>query len=97
MMKPGVIILDFKDNVATVLKEITQGEQVELLGFGKVIQLAARERIPFAHKIAIRDILEGEDIVKYGYVIGKATNNIERGEHVHVHNVISTRVRVQME
>ena len=39
------------------------------------------------HKYALRDIAEGEDVIKYGMPIGHATRAIARGEHVHVHNV----------
>ena len=39
------------------------------------------------HKYALRDIAEGENIVKYGQPIGHATRPIARGEHVHTHNV----------
>ena len=37
------------------------------------------------HKIALRDIKKGEDIIKYGYKIGHATEDIKKGEHVHTH------------
>ena len=39
------------------------------------------------HKIAIYDILKGADIIKYGYPIGYATENIKEGESVHSHNM----------
>lgn len=39
------------------------------------------------HKYALRDIAEGEDVIKYGMPIGHATRMIARSEHVHVHNV----------
>ena len=39
------------------------------------------------HKIALCDIHDGEDIIKYGYSIGRAVGEIKKGEHVHVHNV----------
>ena len=39
------------------------------------------------HKYALRDIAEGENVVKYGMPIGHATRAIAKGEHVHVHNV----------
>ena len=39
------------------------------------------------HKYALRDIKEGEDIIKYGSPIGHATCDISKGEHVHTHNV----------
>lgn len=38
------------------------------------------------HKYAIRDIVKGEYIIKYGQPIGHATENINAGEHVHTHN-----------
>ena len=39
------------------------------------------------HKYALRDIREGENIIKYGNPIGHATCDIKAGEHVHTHNV----------
>ena len=39
------------------------------------------------HKYALRDIAEGENVIKYGMPIGHATCAIRKGEHVHVHNV----------
>ncbi len=38
------------------------------------------------HKYALRDISEGENIIKYGQPIGHATCDIKKGEHVHTHN-----------
>ncbi len=39
------------------------------------------------HKIAVKDIEKGTDIIKYGYPIGYATKNIKKGESVHSHNM----------
>lgn len=39
------------------------------------------------HKKALRDIKKGEDIIKYGYPIGRAVSDIKEGEHVHTHNI----------
>lgn len=39
------------------------------------------------HKYALREIAEGENVIKYGMPIGHATRLIRKGEHVHVHNV----------
>ncbi|MBQ2734043.1 MAG: altronate dehydratase [Clostridia bacterium] len=39
------------------------------------------------HKYAVRDIAEGENVVKYGMPIGHATADIKKGEHVHTHNL----------
>ncbi len=39
------------------------------------------------HKYAVRDIRLGEQIIKYGFPIGTATQDIKAGEHVHSHNL----------
>lgn len=39
------------------------------------------------HKIALEDIKEGQEIIKYGCSIGRAIGDIKKGEHVHTHNV----------
>ncbi len=39
------------------------------------------------HKLALRDIAKGENIIKYGYPIGHAAEDIKKGAHVHTHNV----------
>lgn len=39
------------------------------------------------HKYALRDIEVGEEIIKYGYPIGKATDYIKKGDRVHTENM----------
>lgn len=39
------------------------------------------------HKIALVDIQKGENVIKYGFPIGHATQNIKKGEAVHTHNL----------
>ena len=53
------------------------------------ISLAGTDKIPAGHKFALRDIAAGEYVIKYGEVIGRATENIKKGEWVHTHNVKS--------
>ncbi len=48
--------------------------------------VAAAERIPAGHKVAVRALAEGEAIHRYGQIIGFATRPIAPGAHVHVHN-----------
>ena len=52
--------------------------------------------IPAGHKFALRDIAEGEDVIKYGYPIGHATRDIGKGELVDHHN-IATNLRGTMD
>ncbi|MBO5737433.1 MAG: altronate dehydratase, partial [Clostridia bacterium] len=51
--------------------------------------LDGNEQIPAGHKYALREISEGEYVIKYGEIIGRATQKIAKGEWVHTHNVKS--------
>ena len=45
--------------------------------------------IKVGHKIALKDIHKGECVLKYGHIIGKATQDIKQGEWIHTHNLKS--------
>ena len=51
--------------------------------------LDGNETIPAGHKYALKSIRTGEYIVKYGEIIGRATQDITEGEWVHTHNLRS--------
>ena len=51
--------------------------------------LDGSEKIPAGHKYALRPIACGETVVKYGEIIGRATQDIAEGDWVHTHNVKS--------
>ena len=51
--------------------------------------LDGSEKIPAGHKYALCDIPKGEYVVKYGEIIGRATQDIAKDEWVHTHNVKS--------
>ncbi|MDE7377128.1 MAG: altronate dehydratase family protein, partial [Muribaculaceae bacterium] len=46
--------------------------------------------IPAGHKVALRDIAEGDVVIKYGFPIGHATQPIKAGEWVHSHNLATS-------
>lgn len=82
------IAISDNDNVATCLHDIDAGAQV-VIKLGKDTRiLAATDPIPRGHKLALQDIAEGEDVRKYGEVIGKASRPIAKGNHVHTQNVV---------
>lgn len=81
-MKKGIII-DEIDNVGICTAAVEAGDKVS---FGEVKKVAA-EAIPVLHKMALKDIPCGEPVVKYGQIIGYATENIQAGQWVHVHNL----------
>jgi len=91
-MKVKAIKMHSKDNVATAIDDIEEGERIAVKN-DEIFEIEAVQRIPFGHKIALREISKGENIIKYGEVIGRATVEIKKGEHVHVHNVESLRGR----
>ncbi|MDF2888395.1 MAG: hydrolase [Lacrimispora sp.] len=76
------------DNVATALEPIKPGK-VRLRGERLKDEEAALEEIPPGHKISLCTIQPGEDIIKYGVVIGRATEVIREGSWVHLHNIRS--------
>lgn len=43
--------------------------------------------IETGHKVALCDIAQGENVMKYGFPIGHATASITEGEQVHTHNL----------
>jgi altronate dehydratase small subunit len=92
-MTQAVIVVDQRDNVATALRPLDQGQSVEATASERTETVVAQQAIPFGHKIALADIREGEAVVKYGEVIGVATRSIAKGEHVHVHNVEGPKSR----
>lgn len=51
------------------------------------VELTGTETIPVGHKKALCDIPQGTDIVKYGFPIGHATEDIPKGAWVHSHNM----------
>jgi altronate dehydratase small subunit len=65
--------------------------------FGSKKKVKLNQAIPFGHKFAIKKITKGEKVIKYGEMIGRATQSIEEGDHVHVHNVESMRGRGDLE
>ncbi len=70
------------DNVVIALKDFAQGEQIVV--DGDTVKLV--NDVPRGHKIAVAAIAENADVIKYGSAIGHATQAIQQGEHVHVHN-----------
>lgn len=71
------------DNVIVILSDLAAGTEV-VLDEGSVKALVD---VPAGHKMAIKNISEGESVIKYGEPIGKAKTEIKAGDHVHTHNL----------
>ncbi len=85
------ILIHPKDNVVVALKEVHTGDVLSYIEEGEERTLVALNEIPIYHKIARENIGLGNKVVKYGELIGLATTSIRLGEHVHVHNITSTK------
>ena len=73
-----------EDLVAVALQPLKAGETISC---GAAGEITLREEIPMGHKVALRNIHRGESVIKYGFPIGEATEDIPQGAHVHTHNL----------
>ena len=80
MSTPRFIRLRPDDNVIVAVDQIAPGNSVA--------GLAARERVPRGHKMAVAAIASNEPVRKYGQIIGFASKPIAPGDWVHEHNVV---------
>ncbi len=82
------------DSVAVAMRALEPGTIAVRIG-ETVRPLALTEPVGIGHKIALQAIAEGDEIRKYGEVIGVASRPIAAGAHVHVHNVKSRRAQTK--
>ena len=97
--KIGIEAIAFREanNVATALREIAAEEDILVGILDRAVSVRVRQAIPFGHKLALTDIPQGVNIVKYGEVMGRATQVIPAGTHAHIHNIESLRGRGDLE
>lgn len=79
--------------MATLFESVKPHREVKVRMNDEIKRFKVLEKIPMGHKFAIKDIKQGDSIIKYGESIGVATKNISKGEHVHIQNVESCRGR----
>ena len=89
--KGAVIRLHASDNVVIAAARVPAGSVIASE------EVTALEAVPSGHKLATRFIGAGQPVLKYGQVIGSATQDIEAGAHVHVHNLAISDVRLSAE
>jgi len=76
----NLITLHKRDNVAVAPMSIPSNKAINS-------NLTSKDPIPFGHKIALSKINKNDFIYKYGQIIGIASKDIIKGEHVHSHNL----------
>lgn len=77
------ILISEKDNVAVAFHPVEKGTVLDIQGR----RITALEDIPQGHKIALYPIAKDAHVMKYGFSIGHATENIAEGSWVHTHNM----------
>ena len=76
---PSLIHLRDVDDVAIAGDDLAPGTPAPL----GTSTIAARGEIDRGHKIAVRDLHEGDPVRRYGQIIGFASTDIACGEHAH--------------
>jgi altronate dehydratase small subunit len=88
------IILNMKDTVATAILPVNKGDRVAIVYNNEVVdEITSLDDIELYHKIAIKPVDKGDYAYKYGEVIGKATDFIRPGQHVHINNIESVMTK----
>jgi len=90
MAGTDIIIHDKKDNVGVVvIEKIIPNQDCNcwIMENDDSTKIQSKNEILLGHKIAMTNLKEGDTIIKYGHDIGKVVKAINKGEHVHVHNV----------
>lgn len=73
------------DNVATLLEDAGPGS-VTIRGEAEKHEIHLAQPVRIGHKVAVRAMDKGAQVVKYGVPIGEAMQSIAPGEWVHLHN-----------
>ncbi len=81
------------DAVGVAVRDLKKGQQAAgvFMDTNRKLAVPVLKDIPLGHKIALRDMKEGDTVIKYGHDIGRVVAPISRGDHVHVHNVKTKR------
>ncbi|RED11328.1 UxaA family hydrolase [Pontivivens insulae] len=91
---PHLLVHDHGDNVGVVVVEgLTAGTEMlcVVTHDNSDFKLTANADIPIGHKVALKDLAEGDTVMKYGEDIGKMVGAAGTGDHVHTHNCKTKR------
>ncbi len=94
MTAPHLLVHDPADTVGVVVVEgVVAGQEllgVQLQG-DTDFRIVTAHDIPIGHKVALADLADGQDVIKYGEVVGRMVAFARRGDHVHTHNMKTKR------
>ncbi len=92
-MKHSILLHEADDDGGVAVMDLKKGAQagaVTLEG-KRAGSVKLRDNVPLGHKVALRDIAKDKAVIKYGREVGKATQEIAKGAHVHTHNLKTMR------
>jgi (2R)-sulfolactate sulfo-lyase subunit alpha len=93
-MTTHFVVHEDGDSVGVVVVEgVKAGDALTgwIMEQDRTIETKALSHIPIGHKLAIKDLKDGDTVIKYGVDIGRTVAPIRTGEHVHVHNLKTKR------
>jgi (2R)-sulfolactate sulfo-lyase subunit alpha len=92
-MAHGILLHEPTDDVGVAVRDLKSGEDVGSVTLeGQfVMNIKLVNDVPLGHKVAMKDLAAGKDVIEYGRVIGAATQAAARGAHVHTHNLRTKR------
>ena len=92
-MAHAILLHEPDDDVGVAVRDLKKGEQVGTVTLeGKsVADIKLVDDVPLGHKVAMKDLAQGKDVIEYGRVIGVAFQVAARGSHVHTHNLKTKR------
>ncbi len=88
------VIMSADDSVAIALGDLVPGDKVRIRSLLQEIvgEFEVSASVPYGHKLSVKPVAKGAEVIKNGEVIGVATQPINEGEHVHIHNIVSMYV-----
>lgn len=90
VLDSAALVMHLDDTVATALEDLAAGRRFDL-DDDATVEIV--EDVPFGHKFALDDHDVGDEVRKYGQVIGRATEPTAAGAWIHTHNCESLRGR----
>lgn len=82
-MKTKYLKINSADNVAVAIEPLKQGESIVV--DGAVVSII--EDIPAGHKVALKNFVEGENVIKYGYPIGHVLKDRPKGSWLNENHI----------
>lgn len=81
------------DDVAIAVADLKAGEEIIIQSIedGRMQTIKLLEDVPLGHKIALKDMPLGHVVIEYGERVGRMTRAVQKGGHVHVHNIRTLR------